>query len=570
MMSQCFRRRYFVAALGITMATVFLTGVVNADETIAWWRFDSANPWADSSGNGYDLMSMATSVAEDFDGAGTESQGSAYFNGTDSWAVTYNAVDLTSYDAIRLSWWMKVDGDNVGILFEQSANYNTGGGFITTVNEHEGGIGVSGVNMGIGGVHGELMPPKTGEWEQCAVEYWPGANNLESVLKVYRNGVLQEDTPIREGVLHSMGRQNSFISDMIYIGARASSSLFYNGYVDEVKLESFTPDYPEEADTSTVLVPLTNVIAEWTFDDAGNPWADSSGNGHDLNNLGGVTQSSNTMSGTGSSAYFDNSETAKLKTIETLDLTSCRHIQVSWSQLVTSDEVDILFEHSANATGGGNMGGFHASVNELGSGSGRVSMTNGELNNFNLTSYPHGDGAENTTWEEMVLDINLDAESNAMVSTLFRDGVVVSTYYYDCPGNLVTYGSAPLAFLNDYFNIGGRDGTAGLNFTGYVDNFTIATEGGGTWDIAGDANKDGKVDGSDVTILAGNWQVLENATWDMGDFNGDGKVDGSDVTILAGNWQYGVTAEAASVPEPSIIALLLGVLVSLAIIRQSK
>ena len=48
--------------------------------------------------------------------------------------------------------------------------------------------------------------------------------------------------------------------------------------------------------------------------------------------------------------------------------------------------------------------------------------------------------------------------------------------------------------------------------------------------MPGDANSDGKVDGSDVTILAGNWQVGVNdgktATWSMGDFNGDHKVDG--------------------------------------------
>ena len=57
--------------------------------------------------------------------------------------------------------------------------------------------------------------------------------------------------------------------------------------------------------------------------------------------------------------------------------------------------------------------------------------------------------------------------------------------------------------------------------------------------LAGDANLDGQVDGSDVTILAGNWQST-TATWDSGDFNGDGRVDGSDVTILAGNWQAGL------------------------------
>ena len=83
--------------------------------------------------------------------------------------------------------------------------------------------------------------------------------------------------------------------------------------------------------------------------------------------------------------------------------------------------------------------------------------------------------------------------------------------------------------------------------------------------IAGDANGDGKVDGSDVTILAGNWQYgvdMEepDATWEMGDFNGDGVVDGSDVTILAGNWQYGVDTAGATVPEPGVGLLIFSAL----------
>ena len=94
-------------------------------------------------------------------------------------------------------------------------------------------------------------------------------------------------------------------------------------------------------------------------------------------------------------------------------------------------------------------------------------------------------------------------------------------------------------------------------------------------DVPGDANKDGKVDGSDVTILAGNWQhgvgmEEPDATWDMGDFNGDGMVDGSDVTILAGNWQAGVTPEAASVPEPSTAILLVTAVFFLGVTRKRK
>ena len=88
----------------------------------------------------------------------------------------------------------------------------------------------------------------------------------------------------------------------------------------------------------------------------------------------------------------------------------------------------------------------------------------------------------------------------------------------------------------------------------------------------GDANKDGRVDGSDVTILAGNWQKGVDdgltASWEEGDFNGDGKVDGSDVTILAGNWQYGVEAAASAVPEPSTLLLLLAGMAGLFVMRR--
>ena len=42
--------------------------------------------------------------------------------------------------------------------------------------------------------------------------------------------------------------------------------------------------------------------------------------------------------------------------------------------------------------------------------------------------------------------------------------------------------------------------------------------------------------------MVSTWKTPD-ATWEMGDFNGDGVVDGSDVTILAGNWQYGVDTQ---------------------------
>ena len=93
--------------------------------------------------------------------------------------------------------------------------------------------------------------------------------------------------------------------------------------------------------------------------------------------------------------------------------------------------------------------------------------------------------------------------------------------------------------------------------------------------IPGDANWDGFVDGSDATILANYWQygtdmTVPNATWEMGDFNGDHVVDGSDATLLASYWQEGTPPEAAAVPEPGTIVLVLSALVGLALIRRRR
>ena len=81
--------------------------------------------------------------------------------------------------------------------------------------------------------------------------------------------------------------------------------------------------------------------------------------------------------------------------------------------------------------------------------------------------------------------------------------------------------------------------------------------------IPGDANGDGKVDGSDVTILVGQLasrrrksQTRKRSPGRWATSMAMAKIDGSDVTILAGNWQYGVETAATSVPEPSVLMLL--------------
>ncbi|MGD9128827.1 MAG: PEP-CTERM sorting domain-containing protein [Planctomycetia bacterium] len=54
----------------------------------------------------------------------------------------------------------------------------------------------------------------------------------------------------------------------------------------------------------------------------------------------------------------------------------------------------------------------------------------------------------------------------------------------------------------------------------------------------------------------------------MGDFNRDGKIDASDATILAGNWQAGTNSTA--VPEPSTVVLLVTLLGGVLIYARRK
>lgn len=61
-----------------------------------------------------------------------------------------------------------------------------------------------------------------------------------------------------------------------------------------------------------------------------------------------------------------------------------------------------------------------------------------------------------------------------------------------------------------------------------TDTFTVYVSNG-------DLNLDGKVNISDLAIMAGNWDKT-GQTYDQGDINGDGKVSIQDLAVMATNW----------------------------------
>jgi hypothetical protein len=73
--------------------------------------------------------------------------------------------------------------------------------------------------------------------------------------------------------------------------------------------------------------------------------------------------------------------------------------------------------------------------------------------------------------------------------------------------------------------------------------------------LLGDANLDGKVNGTDFDLMAGNFNQAVTAGWDRGDFNYDGAVNGNDFVLLANNFnqasQIAVPAVAGSESDVS-------------------
>ena len=76
--------------------------------------------------------------------------------------------------------------------------------------------------------------------------------------------------------------------------------------------------------------------------------------------------------------------------------------------------------------------------------------------------------------------------------------------------------------------------------------------------LPGDANGDGTVNITDLSILLANFDKT-GMTWSQGDFNGDGTVNIADLSHPAGQLRqdrWGVRCGIKAVPEPSTLLLL--------------
>jgi fibronectin-binding autotransporter adhesin len=117
--------------------------------------------------------------------------------------------------------------------------------------------------------------------------------------------------------------------------------------------------------------------------------------------------------------------------------------------------------------------------------------------------------------------------------------------------------------------LGYAEATSVLSYSNGTASFAGATLAEGNkallvrYTYAGDSNLDGKVDLTDFTFLAANFNTIGTANWLQGDYNYDGNVDLTDFTYLASNFNQSLAAGSGSpgsvgtlVPEPTSALML--------------
>ena len=146
-------------------------------------------------------------------------------------------------------------------------------------------------------------------------------------------------------------------------------------------------------------------------------------------------------------------------------------------------------------------------------------------------------------------EINFANEDAGLLSGVSFEGI--SFTYDDQPGTglgadeALTQGGdsgAPSFAVTDIgLALAGTHSGSGLDqsISPYVDSLlsVVPETVSVVTDLWGDINSDFKVDNSDFSILARNWQQGPGMTYNDGDLNGDGFVENADYSILAGTWQ---------------------------------
>jgi hypothetical protein len=204
--------------------------------TVAYWKFDAANPTADSSGNANDLafngnITLTNEVPTNAPGSTT----SAVFDGS-SYAQTIGTLDLSPYNAITIEFFAKFSAGMGRQMFLDMNDPNVFvGAFYFDMNEASPTeLKVS--QKGTAGFQTDVAPyPADGAWHHYALTMDESGAN--PVIKIYVDG-LQVDTGGQPGGIQP------FINDLFTIGAFGNLAYTYQGLMDDMRVSFgiLTPD----------------------------------------------------------------------------------------------------------------------------------------------------------------------------------------------------------------------------------------------------------------------------------------------------------------------------------------
>lgn len=241
--------RFFNALWYAAASVIAVVGVASAAraEMVAEWTFASAATFLDdSSGNGHTLTNGGASQTPGFGAVGDSS---AFFSGTA--IMNSNAINLSSYRQVVVSWYSLDWGQNTEMIWEQSVDLNANVGAID-VASNSAGVGIGGVGARTAGSHlydtESVVLHATGNsnrtWDQVTVVFNRDAALVGGVypdaIKVYVNGILTGVDGMASDPIAP------FLNDAFYLGARRNTngvlSAGFEGLIDEVKIEGFVPE----------------------------------------------------------------------------------------------------------------------------------------------------------------------------------------------------------------------------------------------------------------------------------------------------------------------------------------
>lgn len=433
------------AALATNEFLTTRTVTITTNAVIAYWPFDESDGTVDASGNGHSLTGSGV-VYEN---------GEAVFGGSQTLS-TATSLDLSSYAAITIEYFIKTTAAGIRMILEHSYNFGQNpGAFTFYMGEYAAGQ-LTGACKTLDGFNENATAAGAatdGNWHHVAMvvdRRKQGADRAQ----LYFDYVPQ---PVYQGLVD--GSDVLFANAPVFFGSRNNTDLKFIGSLDDVKITGKALGVAEFQTRPTSDLPP--VVAYWPFA-PGQELADASGNGYTL------TNSDVAFNSPSACAVFSGSQGA-LGTATALDLSWYDALTIECYVKSVTPASAVLIETSTSARI--NQGAFHLASDTNGvMGQAESLLTTAVYPYFGGTGYRYNQDLSATAitdglWHHLAMVID-SAQSGAGRAKLYMDGVlqtVVTPYTSDLATQFL---SAPVF-------IGSRAGSE-LKFTGELDDIRIS------------------------------------------------------------------------------------------------